>query len=142
MKKEDLTDTIKRQLVEIKLSGFNFFWIKIPTAYFIVVVDYIFGPENHQKMLMLAIIIVIDLITAIFAEYKTKNPIQSRKMLKTATKFAVYYLMIAGAHMTEKILPGSTFIDNAVICFLAITELISILENIGRAGVIQFTNNN
>ena len=134
MKKEDLTKTIKRQINEIKFKGFSMLWIKIPSAYIIVSLDYIFGKENHQEILMLSILIIIDLFTAIFAEYKSKNPIESRKILKTATKFVIYYLMIAGSHLTEAILPGSTFIDNAVICFLATTELISILENIGKSG--------
>jgi phage-related holin len=83
---------------------------------------------------MVLTLIIIDLVTALAAEYKVGHAIESRKALKTVTKIVIYGLMVAGAHLTEEILPGTTFLDSAAISFLALTELISILENIGKAG--------
>lgn len=130
----DLLTTVKIQLVEILTKACTICWFKIPVAIIVGMAGYLFGVENHASLLMLLVLIIFDMITAIMAEWKRGRAIESRKALKTATKTVVYGIFASGGHLTEQIVPGATFLDNAVISFLAITELISIVENIGHMG--------
>lgn len=95
---------------------------------------YLFGEENIAPGVMVIVLVTIDLITALMAEYKNGNPIESRKMLKSTTKITVYALFLAAIHLTEKIVPGSTFLDEAALAYLALTEAVSVMENIGKMG--------
>ena len=131
---DSLLYTVKTQILEIISKACTACWLKIPTAAILGVATYLFGVENHASLVMLLVLITFDMITAIMSEWKQGHAIESRKALKTATKTFVYGLFASGGHLTEQIVPGATFIDNAVISFLALTELISIMENIGKMG--------
>lgn len=98
------------------------------------VLTFLFGPDNAQLILGIVVLVTIDLITGLLAAKMGTEPITSRKAFKSAFKMAAYGLLVAASHVTEQIVPAQTYIDDAVIAFLAITELISILENTGRMG--------
>ena len=95
---------------------------------------YLIGGQNLQAGIALIMIVSIDLVTAMMAEYKTGGRIESRKALKSTTKLVVYGLFLSAIHLTEMIVPGTTFLDEAALSFLALTEAISVMENIGRMG--------
>jgi len=107
---------------------------KIPAAIFIGGFAWFFGVENTQVIWALISIMVIDFLTGVSAARKCGEAIESRKAIKTVLKFVFYGLFISAAYLTEQTIPGETFLDNATISFLAITELISIMENIGKMG--------
>lgn len=107
---------------------------KVFIATLVSAAEFLFGIVNHSALIMLVVLVIFDFITAIMVQYKTGQPIESRKALKTTTKLVVYGIFSSGGYLTEQIVPGQTFIDSAVISFLAITELISITENIGKLG--------
>ena len=127
--------TIKDHINEIILSNISVILVKVPLAILWGMINYFIG-DNHTTVGALIVLILIDFITALIAKYKIGEKIESRKALKTATKLTVYALFVSGAHLTEKIVLGSTFIDEVVISFLALTELISIIENIGLMGYV------
>ena len=131
---ESTLTTTKLHLAEILGNAGNLFTTKMSLALFVSGISYLFGSENHSALLALFVLIAFDMSTAILAAYKTGDLIESRKALKTATKTVVYGLFISGGHLTETIVPGTTFLDSTIISFLAITEFISIMENIGRMG--------
>lgn len=56
-------------------------------------------------------------------------------MVKTAVKWTLYMLMVSASHLTESLLPGEWYLAEVTIAFLGATELVSILENIGKTGV-------
>lgn len=130
----NLISSVKTQAVEAFASAHSNFGWKVLLAGAVTVGDYLVGADNHSTMGMLAVLIGFDLCTAVMAAHKTGLVIESRKMLKTTVKLLVYAMMVSGAHLTESIVPGATFLDTTAISFLAITELISILENIGKMG--------
>lgn len=134
MNRPSLIDTVLEQLGQIFVKACIWCWIKIPLAFGMSAVNFMFGIDTHENVLMLVSLITMDMITAVLAEYKVGHAIESRKMLKTGTKLAIYGLMASAGHLTEAIIPGTTFVDSAIISFLAITELISILENAGKVG--------
>lgn len=93
-----------------------------------------FGVNHAVIMKALIFIIIIDFITGIWSARVSGEHITSRRAVKSAYKLVMYGLLVAGAHLTEVIIPGTTYLEDIVTSFLAVTELISILENAGRMG--------
>jgi len=125
---------IKENILDLGSSILSWMWLKAPLSFLATVIVFMIGEQNIPSMTMLVILITLDLLTAIMREYKLGHEIESRKAVKTAFKLAVYGLLVSSAHLTESILPGTTYLNEAIISFLAITELISILENVGDMG--------
>lgn len=126
------------QMVKTILSGVShaFFSKLIPSLMIPLVpsLSFLFGTDNFLAMQALLVLIVIDFITGIFSARKVGEEIKSKKAVKSAFKIGVYSLLVSSAHLAESIMPGSTFLVEAMTSFLALTELISILENAGKMG--------
>lgn len=97
---------------------------------------YVFSFDHTQAsgLLALLILIVIDFVSAISNAYKNNTPIRSAKVFTTAVKILIYYTLIACGHLVEKAVPLFSVTDETILAFLAVTELISILENFGKMG--------
>ena len=94
---------------------------------------------NHLEvpaLISLFFLILFDFLSAILASYKIGEEIQSIKIFRTALKIIIYYGMISAAHLTE--VAGLWFIpiESTIIAFLAVTEMISILENVSKLGYV------
>ena len=126
--------TIREQIMEIYAGACVSCAFKTPASLVLGGLVYLIGGQNLQAGIALIMIVSIDLITAMMAEYKTGGRIESRKALKSTTKLVVYGLFLSAIHLTEMIVPGTTFLDEAALSFLALTEAISVMENIGRMG--------
>lgn len=109
-------------------------WFKVPICFIIAAIGFLFGVHNGSLLIGLVVLIIFDTILGIGAAYTEGRVIESRRALKAATKLAVYAVLASSAYMVESIVPSSTFIDEAMISFLALTEFISIMENAGRMG--------
>lgn len=125
---------IKLHTTEILAKIFTVFNIKAFIVFLIVVLEFMIGATNIPTMGMLLTLISLDFLTAIIAQFKMGHAIESRKAIKTVLKILVYSIFVSGAYLTEEIIPGATFLDDAAISYLAITELISIMENLGKMG--------
>jgi len=114
------------------------FWYKIKVIISLIIgaTTYFISEEYHAVAVMVLVLTIFDFITAIMAVSKTGEPIRSKRVLKTVTKIVVYGLLISAASFTERVVFGKTFMEEAVISFLAITELISIIENVGKMGYV------
>jgi phage-related holin len=64
----------------------------------------------------------------------TGETISSAKVFRSAIKTMIYVMFISAAHLMEMTTPILSFADELVLSFLAVTELISILENVGKMG--------
>jgi len=95
---------------------------------------FLFGINHVVILKALICLVVIDFITGSWSARESGEVISSRKASRSAYKLVVYGLLAAGSHLTELILPGGTYLEEIVISFLALTEMISILENVGKAG--------
>lgn len=98
-----------------------------------VISTFIFDPSMHTELWALLALIVMDTFTALIAATKNNIPIESRKVFKSAVKTVVYFLLVAAGYVTEYVIP-IPYIDQIVIGFLALTELVSIIENFGKCG--------
>lgn len=109
------------------------YWSKIVASGILVILSFFFDSAQKEAMLALFVLVILDFISAIFAAVKTGECIKSSKIFRTAIKLVVYFIIIAAAYKTESTVPLS-FLDETVIGFLTVTELISLLENFGKAG--------
>lgn len=112
----------------------EYFTLKLLPSVIVPVFGFFFGLGTEKLMLGLVTLIVMDFVTGVIAAKKLGHPIQSRNAVKSAYKIAVYGLLVSAGHITEVIVPLTTYIEEVVMTFLALTELISIVENVGRMG--------
>jgi len=108
--------------------------LKVIPSVIIPVFAVLFGFENQQIFLALFCLIIFDFITGVIGAHTSGEEIKSKTAVRSAFKVAVYALLVSAGHLTEQITPGFTFIEEAITTFLALTELISILENVGKMG--------
>lgn len=102
---------------------------------FAIVGSVLFGVQNYELLGLLGVLVVIDMVTGIMASFKLGHPISSRRALKTATKSVVYLLFFSAAYITGSIVPPmEALIVNGVLSFLAITEFLSVIENVAKMG--------
>lgn len=112
----------------------DYFQFKLLPSFFIPAFAFLFGLGSEKIMVGLMTLVIFDFITGIVAAKKSGTPIESRIAVKSAYKLAIYGLLVSAGHLTEMIVPLTTYIEDAVTTFLALTELISIIENAGKMG--------
>lgn len=121
------------ELLAIKF--FKSIEIKLAAGLTISVLSFLYDSVYLDAMLAILLLLIFDFFSAILAQKKNGHPIQSAKIFRSAQKVVVYFLLISAGFLAERatqhILP---FIDETIMGFLAVTELISILENIGHMG--------
>jgi len=88
-----------------------------------------------KAMLAIFFLILFDWITGMLAAKATGIQIKSSKILRTPIKISIYFMLIVAARIAEFSLPEAIrYLDDTVVAFLALTELISVLENTGKMG--------
>ena len=108
--------------------------IKCVAVFAGIAVNFTFGDISHSLLSAIMMLIVFDFITALFATRVTKEKITSAKTFRTAWKFTLYFMVISAAYFTELVIGTDLFIAKTVMIFLAVTELVSILENVEKIG--------
>ncbi len=104
-----------------------------------IIANIAFGRIDVAVLIGVGVLTVFDMITAIAREYKLVNPITSKKAIKTPLKMVVYGIMISAGYVTESVIGLHSInlpIAETIAGFIAVTELISILENVGRMGYV------
>jgi len=113
--------------------------LKCLTVILVILARITFGDVDAAILLGVGALTIMDFVTAIMREYKLGHPIESRKIIKTAVKMFVYGLMISASYITESVIGIQAFdvlITEIMATFIAVTELVSILENVGDLGYI------
>jgi len=108
--------------------------LKVVGALFLPFYSFFFHPSQVTLMLALVALVTFDLITGVLAAKVNKEAITSRKMVKTAMKFGVYCVLISSAHLAEVMIIGDLYLEEIMLGYIAITELISVIENAGKMG--------
>lgn len=117
-----------------KTFDLHFIPIKVFSAFFVTLFGFMFGFDMNQLLLGLLSLVILDFITGIASAYYKKEPIESRQAYHSAIKLFAYAILVSTAHITEQIVPAKTFLDDGMLTFLSITEMISVIENIGKMG--------
>lgn len=135
MKDNTLSDTYD-YLIYILGAALHPSSLKLITAGLIIVFSFLFDVNQSAGLLSLLILIILDFISGISASKYLGEPIRSSKVKHTAIKLTAYYAVIAGGHLAESgLVSYFAIIDETVLAFFLITELISLLENAGKLGV-------
>ena len=109
--------------------------LKLLAGLGIAVLSFLFDSVYLDAMIAILVLMVFDFITAIAAQKKKGNLIHSAKVFRSAKKVATYFMLISAGRMSEIATHGILpIIDETIMGFLAVTELISILENVGYMG--------
>jgi len=104
----------------------------------LVVSHFLFDEVLAKAMLALFVLVIFDWASGTMASYKTGTHIKSAMIFRTPVKLVVYFMLITGARIAEYSLTEHIqFIDETVIAFLVVTELISLVENVGKMGFIN-----
>lgn len=110
--------------------------LKLIGAGLFLIFSFFFDINHSTSLLSLFMLILLDFISGVASAKYLGEPIRSSKVKHTAIKLTAYFAVIAGAHLAESGLsPSLAILDETVLAFFLITELVSLLENVGRLGV-------
>jgi len=127
-----------RGLVETTINTckaiIDYAYIKCTTALGILTYSFFFG--DIEKIIITSVIVltIFDMVTGIMASVKSGHDIKSKRFLNTAVKLFVYMLLISAGHLTENAIGIDIQADEVITAVIALTEIISILENASRMG--------
>lgn len=105
-----------------------------------ILVQFHFGDLSHKLLSALFMLMVFDFITGVWASNQAGESIKSAKIFRTAWKFVLYFMAVSAGYFTELVIGTDLFIAKTIMIFLAVTELISIFENIEKGGYPMPTN--
>ena len=120
-------------------SACTFTTAKCVGAIMIILANMTFGDVDGAILIGIGMLCLFDFLTALIRDKKGKVKITSRKAIKTPLKIAVYALMVSAGYVTESVIGLNAInlpIAETIAAFIAVTELISILENVGRMGYV------
>jgi toxin secretion/phage lysis holin len=115
----------------LKKAVINNHALKTFLVLLILPLHWMFG-KSAQAVITVACLICVDTMTG-FVKASKKDALSSSGFFRAATKFIVYLLLMSGGALVDKVLPVA-FACPMMVVFLAITEMISIMENAGEAG--------
>lgn len=111
-------------------------FVKCVGTWLYIAYSFSFGTVQIQADLAILILVSFDFITAVANAKKQGEPITGAEALHTPVKIVFYAILISAAHLTGVTTPlVSDMFDYTITAFLAITELISIMENLGKMGI-------
>nr|WP_299739690.1 phage holin family protein [uncultured Rossellomorea sp.] len=93
----------------------------------------LFG-EWNSLLTILLIAVILDYFTGMIAS-GIEGELSSKSGLKGIGRKVLIFALVTVAHLIDTILTNQHFIRNATIIFYLCNEMISIIENVGRAGV-------
>lgn len=105
--------------------------LKAIIAVLSVVANWVYGAQKEALMVVFALVIM-DTITGTLKAIKRKD-LKSCGFFRFAAKIVIYLILMATASLVDKVLPIQ-FGAAIMYSFLAVTEAISILENVTILG--------
>lgn len=96
---------------------------------------FLFGVEFYDHIWIVIVLVSIDALTGVWAARESGECISSRRFVTTVPKLLRYLIFVAVGHLLQATIPFELYIENIIIVFLAATEFISIVENLGKAGM-------
>lgn len=96
-------------------------------------ISFFFGDLYHDAIVAVLMLMIIDTILGVGVVVYEGHAITSRKFSRVLHKGIVYLMSISAGHFVDLTLPVA-IAQSAMIGFVAVTEFISILENVGRIG--------
>jgi toxin secretion/phage lysis holin len=95
--------------------------------------SYLYGGWSMALQVLLALV-VLDYIHGIAAA-AVEGKVSSKEGFRKLPKKVLIFIMVAVGHLVDLLLGKGTMVQDGVIFFYATNEIISIVENAGRAGL-------
>jgi phage-related holin len=112
----------------------DYAYIKCTIAVGVLTYSFFFGDIEKTIITSVILLTIFDMITGVMASVKTGHDIKSKRFLNTAVKLFIYMLLISTGHLTENAIGLDIKADEVITSVIALTEIISILENASRMG--------
>lgn len=112
----------------------EFFNLKIYTGAGALVYGFFFGDLPYAVATAVVMLVLMDMATGLIASKRSGVVLTSGRAFATAVKLAIYGILISAGHLTNTVIGFDFKLDEAIMVVLALTELISILENCGNMG--------
>lgn len=112
----------------------DYAYLKCATTVGLLTYSFFFGDIEKTIIVAVIALTIFDMITGIMASVKTGHDIKSKRLLNTAIKLFIYMLLISAGQLTESAIGLEIKADEVITFVIAITEIISILENASRMG--------
>lgn len=119
-------------LAEVIINTFTPTIAKIAAAV-VLFLSFLFGDLYDDAIIAVVMLMLFDTILGVRSAWVEGNAITSRKFSRVVWKGFVYMVSISAAFFLDQTLPF-VIAQTTMIAFVATTEFISILENMGRLG--------
>lgn len=112
----------------------DYAYLKCAGAVGILTYSFFFGDIEETIITSVVVLTIFDMMTGLMASIKSGKSIESRRLFTTAVKIFVYLMLISAGHLTENAVGMDIRADEVITFVIALTEIISILENASRMG--------
>lgn len=132
---------MKIEMISQMLAGTEHYTsIKIVWGLVIGLIGYLIDIQLIPAITSLTVLALLDLCTAFLARGETPLEPFSRPIRKTGHKLAGYFVSISSVYILSTVLGNNTGVDiagfdNFLVGFFIIHEVISIIENLNKAGI-------
>lgn len=99
----------------------------------LITISFLIGDFHTQGVVAVAMLMIIDTLFGVMATYYEGQAITSRRFSRVVQKGFVYFMAISAGYFTDLTI-GWQVVQSTMIGFIAVTEFISILENMSRMG--------
>lgn len=121
-----------QDLAEVILNTFTPTLAKVFTA-LALAVGFFFGDVYTDAIVAVLMLMVFDTILGVRSAWVEGQAITSKKFSRAVWKGFVYMISISAGYFLDQTLPFIVA-QTTMIGFIAVTEFVSILENMGRMG--------
>lgn len=121
-------------LKNILVNLADYWGIKALVAMAFSINDWFFHPR-HDNLTIVCVFVMFDTITGFLKAHKNHN-ISSSGFFRFSVKLMVYFILMAVGSLLDKVMPISEYFSALGIMtgFLAVTESLSVMENISGMG--------
>lgn len=117
------------------LANLTDYWgLKVLATTALSINDWFFHPR-HDNLTIVCVFVLFDTVTG-FLKARQNHVLSSSGFFRFSVKLMVYFILMAVGSLLDKILPVSDYVSALSIMtgFLAVTESLSVLENISGLG--------
>ena len=119
-----------RDFAEVILATFTPTLLKMCTV-FMLTLSFLFGNLYHEAIIAVLMLMIFDTVLGVAAAVYEGQDISSRKFARAVYKGIIYMISISAGYFLDTTMPID-IAQTTMIGFIACTEFISILENMGR----------
>jgi toxin secretion/phage lysis holin len=120
--------------IKICQELFSNLWLKCIGASSYFIFSFFFDEGRIIALFALLFLTIFDFLTGFIGAKMSGVEITSSKVFRTSIKILLYFMMVSAGHIIGTIIGFDFKLDDILLVFLAVTEFISILENIGKMG--------